>query len=170
MTTVESLKALYVKLGGKAEDVAGLNLIPECIDALNEVAGAGGGYDLVIRCTNEDDFSSTASDYEIAEGDFETLVKKLQGGELIRACAYISYEYSVSAGPYLPDNMHVIDLYLVNAGNDDYSSLVLFGSVVNAGVNESTITQALLRVLRLVISEDGVTGANYKVKYLTLMT
>lgn len=38
MTTVEALKALYVKLGGKAEDVEGVTVIPDMILAIAEVA------------------------------------------------------------------------------------------------------------------------------------
>lgn len=37
MNTVESLKALYVKCGGNAEDVVNISTIPEMIDALTEI-------------------------------------------------------------------------------------------------------------------------------------
>ena len=37
MNTVESLKELYVKCGGNAEDVADISTIPEMIDALTEI-------------------------------------------------------------------------------------------------------------------------------------
>lgn len=53
MNTVESLKQLYVKMGGNLTDsypeiasgipVSDYVLIPDCISALNEVAGSGGG-------------------------------------------------------------------------------------------------------------------------------
>lgn len=36
--TVESLKGLYVALGGSADDVADIVFIPDMIDALSEVA------------------------------------------------------------------------------------------------------------------------------------
>lgn len=40
MNTVEALKALYVALGGSADDVAGLTLIPEMINAIATQAAA----------------------------------------------------------------------------------------------------------------------------------
>jgi hypothetical protein len=53
MNTVESLKQLYVKMGGNLTDsypeiasgisVSDYVLIPDCISALNEVAGGGSG-------------------------------------------------------------------------------------------------------------------------------
>lgn len=43
MNTVESLKALYVKCGGNAEDVANISTIPEMIDALTEIVDVDGG-------------------------------------------------------------------------------------------------------------------------------
>lgn len=36
--TVDALKALYVALGGNAEDVADVNLIPDMIEAIATVA------------------------------------------------------------------------------------------------------------------------------------
>lgn len=36
--TVDALKALYVALGGSAEDVAEINLIPDMIEAIATVA------------------------------------------------------------------------------------------------------------------------------------
>lgn len=37
MTTVDALKGLYVALGGSAEDVADLVLIPDVINAIAEL-------------------------------------------------------------------------------------------------------------------------------------
>lgn len=37
-TTVEALKALYVALGGSADDVANITIIPDMINAIAEVA------------------------------------------------------------------------------------------------------------------------------------
>lgn len=42
-TTVESLKGLYEALGGDADDVAVVSLIPDMIDAIAAVVAAGGG-------------------------------------------------------------------------------------------------------------------------------
>lgn len=42
-TTVDSLKALYIKLGGNADDIEELSTIPEMIDALTEIMDAEGG-------------------------------------------------------------------------------------------------------------------------------
>ena len=113
MTTVESLKALYVKLGGKAEDVAGLNLIPECIDALNDVAG--GGYDLVIRSNNENGiWTNVKTDYEVLSGDVEAIRAKVAAKEAVKALLYLSYEYSTDAEPYT-DDQH---LYATLSGVD----------------------------------------------------
>ena len=42
-TTVDSLKALYVKFGGNPEDVADIILIPDMIDALTEIVDVEGG-------------------------------------------------------------------------------------------------------------------------------
>lgn len=39
-TTVDALKALYVALGGSADDVANIVLIPDMINALATVAGS----------------------------------------------------------------------------------------------------------------------------------
>lgn len=41
--TVDSLKALYVKLGGNASDVENISTIPEMIDALTAIIESGGG-------------------------------------------------------------------------------------------------------------------------------
>ena len=41
MTTVDALKGLYVALGGSAEDVADLLLIPEVITAITTLVSAG---------------------------------------------------------------------------------------------------------------------------------
>lgn len=39
-TTVDALKALYVALGGSADDVANIVLIPDMINAIATVAGS----------------------------------------------------------------------------------------------------------------------------------
>jgi len=41
-TTVDSLKALYVKFGGNPEDVADISTIPDMIDALTEIVEVDG--------------------------------------------------------------------------------------------------------------------------------
>lgn len=46
-TTVESLKHLYVKLGGTLDDVSGISAIPDMIDVITTKAGSSGG-ELVV--------------------------------------------------------------------------------------------------------------------------
>jgi hypothetical protein len=54
-TTVDALKGLYEKMGGKAEDVENIVIIPDMIDKLTSVAKSGGstitknGETLVIK-------------------------------------------------------------------------------------------------------------------------
>lgn len=42
-STITALKALYVALGGDADTVAGLELIPDLINAIATLAGTTGG-------------------------------------------------------------------------------------------------------------------------------
>lgn len=42
-STITALKALYVALGGDVDTVAGLELIPDLINAIATLAGATGG-------------------------------------------------------------------------------------------------------------------------------
>lgn len=42
-TTVDSLKALYVKFGGDPDNVAAISTIPDMIDALTEIVDVSGG-------------------------------------------------------------------------------------------------------------------------------
>ena len=170
MTTVDSLKALYVKLGGKAEDVAGLNLIPECIDALNDVAGAGGGgYDMVFLCDGQS-FDEVAAHYKIVSGSFDDIVKKLQSGEMIRACAYESYEYSSEVEPYLPDSTSTFELFSVSTGEADYSRIVFGGANITAAVDETKVVAAYVNTLGIVITSEGIYSVNCKNKELALAT
>lgn len=43
MTTVEALKELYVELGGDADDVVNVSLIPDMINAITAAIKATGG-------------------------------------------------------------------------------------------------------------------------------
>ena len=43
MANVEALKAIYVALGGDADDVAGLTLIADVLNAIATLLTAGGG-------------------------------------------------------------------------------------------------------------------------------
>ena len=40
-TTVEELKAYYVKIGGNAADVVGIDTIPDMIAKITEISGGG---------------------------------------------------------------------------------------------------------------------------------
>ena len=46
MNTIEALQKLYVALGGEAADVANLNITPEMISAIADIAEGGGGSSL----------------------------------------------------------------------------------------------------------------------------
>ena len=53
--TIDALRNLYVALGGEAEDVANLVIIPELIDAIASLEGGGGGggkHTITANCTN----------------------------------------------------------------------------------------------------------------------
>ena len=52
-TTVEELKAYYVKIGGQASDVVGIDTIPDMIAKITAISGGGGGSDLP-EVTSED--------------------------------------------------------------------------------------------------------------------
>lgn len=41
--TIQALTNLYVALGGDADDVAGISIIPDMINAIAELIGEGGG-------------------------------------------------------------------------------------------------------------------------------
>ena len=56
-TTVEALKALYVALGGDADDVANISIIPDMINAIAEVAA-----DLTTAATEKELPAVTAAD------------------------------------------------------------------------------------------------------------
>lgn len=48
-TTVDSLKELYIKFGGNAEDVEEISTIPEMIDALTAIIdGSGSGNTITV--------------------------------------------------------------------------------------------------------------------------
>ena len=52
MTNVDALKALYVALGGDADDVAGLSLISDVIQAITTQLGKGGGQLPAVSATD----------------------------------------------------------------------------------------------------------------------
>lgn len=50
--TIDALRNLYVALGGEAEDVANIVIIPELIDAIASLEGGGGGvHTITANCT-----------------------------------------------------------------------------------------------------------------------
>ena len=52
MTNVDALKALYVALGGDADDVAGLSIISDVIQAITTQVGKTGGLLPKVTTTN----------------------------------------------------------------------------------------------------------------------
>ena len=52
MTNVDALKALYVALGGDADDVAGLSIISDVIQAITTQVGKTGGLLPAVTTTN----------------------------------------------------------------------------------------------------------------------
>ena len=52
MTNVDALKALYVALGGDADDVAGLSLISDVIQAITTQIGKTGGQLPAVSATD----------------------------------------------------------------------------------------------------------------------
>lgn len=53
MNNVDALKALYIALGGSADDVANLATIPEMINAIAAVVSSGGGSVLPAVTTSD---------------------------------------------------------------------------------------------------------------------
>lgn len=53
-TTVEELKAYYVKIGGNAADVVGIDTIPDMIAKITAISGGGGGGSDLPEVTSED--------------------------------------------------------------------------------------------------------------------
>ena len=54
MLTIEALRALYVKMGGNAADVADLELTPELIEAITTIYSGGGGGSELPEVTDAD--------------------------------------------------------------------------------------------------------------------
>ena len=54
-TTVNELKAYYVKNGGQASDVVGIDTIPDMIAKITEISGGGGGGGGLPEVTDADD-------------------------------------------------------------------------------------------------------------------
>lgn len=55
MTTVAALKALYVALGGDADAVADMVIIPDVISAITTLISAGGGILPKVSATDNGD-------------------------------------------------------------------------------------------------------------------
>ena len=117
-TTVEELKAYYVKIGGQASDVVGIDTIPDMIAKITAISGGGGGSDLP-EVTSDDN------------GD----VLKVVDGEWAKAdgnpAIYVNIsELDIEHGTFLADKTYAEIL----SASENGSTIM---AIVNTGVGPS---------------------------------
>lgn len=90
LPVADALKQLYTSLGGEDPAVLGMSTNTELIQEIAEVAGGGGGYDIIISTT---EFSNDLTDYTFEKFDMDSLVQKLRNGGLITGVVNCHYNY-----------------------------------------------------------------------------
>lgn len=125
-TTVDALKALYVKLGGTAADVANVVTIPDMIDAVTSIAeagsggGSGGGSSALIVSAE----MKNGTDYTLDKtlGEIKTAAA---AGSLVMLHTEDLADFGISAGYFVMDWVHDSGVafgaktYQFGAGSDD---------------------------------------------------
>lgn len=146
-TTVEELKAYYVKIGGQLEDVKGIDTIPDIISKITEISGGGsGGSDAIIVTFTEDAQSGLIA---VTDATFEDIYSKLENGKYNE----VFFRYEKNA-------IYVADFYEY----EDVKYIFLQGEAPNFVVGEQLTT---LSVLGIVWTDSDSIEMHYSVVELT---
>lgn len=83
-TTVNELKAYYVKNGGQASDVVGIDTIPDMIAKITEISGGGsGGYGTFKINATMSGVTPGAGNQVTIDASYEDIDEAIRGGNLV---------------------------------------------------------------------------------------
>lgn len=165
--TVDALKALYVALGGNADDVKEINLIPDMINAIAGFVGVGDT--VVMPCKGSDEYygakvNTLQKEMAVSDGAITGTLKFVSGG--------------LSPSGYLSGDGNFMALKFENAGSDKIevglvpsqgSGMVTLDEDGVAVFKVAGVYQEQQQVLKVVTTENGVSKTQtFDISELTL--